>query len=138
MGDLYWIGVLLGLGAGAGLLFTAGLAGMRYGMTAAAVLAATFAGIAGLAVGSWPVAVAGVAGAAAGVFGGGQLVAGSLRRGGTRGGTLLLVGLGALAVALLAWIPGVGYLEALALPVLGVRLRSRAPKRYAGLRILDP
>ncbi len=138
MGDLYWIGVLLGLGAGAGLLFTAGLAGMRYGLPVAGILAALFAGIAGLAVGSWPAALAGVVGAAAGVFGGGELVAGSLRRGGTRGGTLLLVGLGALGVALLAFIPAVGYLETLALLVLGVRLRSRAPKRYAGLRVLDP
>ncbi|MDX6442626.1 MAG: hypothetical protein QOE43_2355, partial [Gaiellaceae bacterium] len=29
-----------------------------------------------------------------------------------------------------------GYLEALALPVLAARLRRRAPERYAGLRTL--
>jgi hypothetical protein len=30
----------------------------------------------------------------------------------------------------------VGYLEALALPALALRLRRRAPERYAGLRTL--
>ena len=62
------------------------------------------------------------------------LVTGTLRRGGTRGGTASSA-LGALVVAALAWVPVVGYLEALALPLLGARLKSRAPKRYAGLRI---
>jgi hypothetical protein len=33
-------------------------------------------------------------------------------------------------------VPVLGYLEALALPVLAVRLRRRAPERYAGLRTL--
>jgi hypothetical protein len=135
--DLYWVGVLAGLGAAAGLLFAAGLAGVRYGLTVAALVAALAAGFLGLAIDNWDEALGGVLGAGAGVLGGGQLVSGTLRRGGTRGGTLALVGLGALVVAALAWIPVVGYLEALALPALGARLRSRAPRRYAGLRILD-
>ena len=42
----------------------------------------------------------------------------------------------AIVVAALALIPGVGYLEALALPALGARLRRRGGERYAGLRIL--
>ena len=61
---------------------------------------------------------------------------GALRRGGTRGGTAALVAGAALVVAALAWVPVVGYLEALALPVLAARLRRRAPERYAGLRTL--
>jgi len=63
-------------------------------------------------------------------------VAGALRRGGTRGGLATLVGLGAVGVAALAFVPGLGYVEALALPVLGLRLRRKTPERYAGLRTL--
>jgi hypothetical protein len=48
----------------------------------------------------------------------------------------LLVALAALIVAALAFIPGIGYIEAIALPALGVRLRRRSAKRYAGLRTL--
>jgi hypothetical protein len=33
-------------------------------------------------------------------------------------------------------VPALGYLEALALPVLAARLRRRMPERYAGLRTL--
>jgi hypothetical protein len=36
----------------------------------------------------------------------------------------------------LAFVPVLGYLEALLLPVLAARLRARANKRHAGLRIL--
>ena len=63
-------------------------------------------------------------------------LAGTLRRGGTRGGTATLLALAALAGAALAFVPVVGYLEALAVPALGVRLRRRAPERHAGLRSL--
>jgi hypothetical protein len=41
-----------------------------------------------------------------------------------------------LALVLVAWIPALGYLAALAAPVLGQRLRRRAGERYAGLRVL--
>lgn len=41
-----------------------------------------------------------------------------------------------LAAALLAFVPAAGYLEALAAPVVGWRLRRRAGGRYAGLRVL--
>ena len=64
------------------------------------------------------------------------VVAGALRRGGTRGGTALLVGVASLVVAAAAFVPVLGYLEALALPALAVRLRRRAGERYAGLRTL--
>src|SRR5262245_44523009 len=42
----------------------------------------------------------------------------------------------AVLVAGLAWIPVVGYLEAVALPAVAARLRRRSPERYAGLRTL--
>ena len=58
------------------------------------------------------------------------------RVGGTRGGTALLVAGAAVIAAALAWIPVVGFVEAVALPALAVRLRRRAPERYAGLRTL--
>ena len=40
------------------------------------------------------------------------------------------------AAALLALVPVVGYIEAIAVAALGLRLRRRAGKRYAGLRTL--
>lgn len=41
-----------------------------------------------------------------------------------------------LALAVLALVPAVGYLEAAAAPLLGRRLGRRAGSRYAGLRVL--
>jgi hypothetical protein len=141
MGSWYWIGLCAGLGTGAGVLL-AGLAGAaRAALIAAGVLAlAAGAGI-GLAIdgwqpGGWGDIVAGVVGGLAGAFGAAQMVRGALRRGGTRGGTAALVAGAALIVAAVALVPALGYLEALALPVLAARLRRRAPERYAGLRTL--
>ncbi len=42
----------------------------------------------------------------------------------------------ALAAGLVAFIPAAGYIEVLAAPLLGWRLRRRAAGRYAGLRVL--
>jgi hypothetical protein len=63
-------------------------------------------------------------------------VSGTLRRGGTRGGTAALLAAVALVGAALAFVPAVGYLEAVAVLALGLRLRRRAPERHAGLRSL--
>jgi hypothetical protein len=41
-----------------------------------------------------------------------------------------------LAAAALAAVPLLGYVEAVATPIVGARLRRRAGSRYAGLRIL--
>ena len=41
-----------------------------------------------------------------------------------------------LLFALLAFVPIVGYLEAVTAPVVGGRLRRRAGEKYAGLRVL--
>jgi hypothetical protein len=48
----------------------------------------------------------------------------------------MLVGLGALGLMALAIIPFVGYVEAVAVPLLAARARGRSPERYAGLRSL--
>ena len=60
----------------------------------------------------------------------------SLTRGGARVATAALLVLAALVLGLLALIPGVGYLEAVVLPALALRLRRTGSRRYAGLRIL--
>jgi hypothetical protein len=132
MGDWYTVGILVGLGAALGLA----AAGVLRRAPVALVVAAAVAVAIGFAFGQWDEAVGGLAGAVCGALGSAPLVAGTLRRGGTRGGTATLLALAALAGAALAFVPVVGYLEALAVPVLGVRLRRRAPDTHAGLRSL--
>jgi hypothetical protein len=136
MGTWYLIGLLVGIGVALGVLFVGMLGAARQAALAALVLAAAVAVGVGLGVERWPEAVGGGLGALAGVAGAWQIVSGALRRGGTRGGTAVLVGGAALLLAALAFVPALGYVEALALPALGARLRSRAAQRYAGLRIL--
>src|SRR5262249_12023811 len=132
MGAWYTIGILAGLGAAFGILGAA--------LVPRFVIAAVAGAVAGAVVGyfvfGWPEAIAGAVGGVLGSLGATPVVAGALRRGGTRGGTALLVGLAALVVAALAFVPVLGYLEAAALPVLGRRLRRREPERHAGLRTL--
>jgi len=132
MGNWYTIGILVGLGTALGLAATGVLRRAPLALIAAAVCAVAI----GLAFWQWDEAVGGLVGAACGSLGSAPLVAGTLRRGGTRGGTALLLGLAALALAALAFVPVVGYLEAIAVPVLGARLRRRSPDRHAGLRSL--
>jgi hypothetical protein len=136
MGDWYWIGMLAGLGAGIGVLFAGALAATRAGVVAAVAVAVGAGLLVGLVIGEWDEAIGGGIGGLLGAAGAAQVVQGTLRRGGTRSGTALWIGLGGLLVGALALIPGVGYLEAAALPLIGARLRTRAPKRYAGLRSL--
>jgi hypothetical protein len=136
MGSWYWIGVCAGLGAAIGVLLAGFLAGTRAALTAALVLAVA-AGIGvGLLLGQWDEAAGGGAGGAFGALGAARLVAGTLRRGGARFGTALLIGLAAVVLAALAWVPILGYVEAALVPALGARLRGRAAERYAGLRSL--
>jgi hypothetical protein len=141
MGAWYWIGVSVGLGAATGVLL-AGLLGAGRSALVAVGLGALAAGAAlgyGVDVwqpGGWGDVAAGAAGGLAGGLGAAQVVIGALRRGGTRGGTAMLVAGAALVVAAVAWIPVAGYVEAVALPALAARLRRREPERYAGLRTL--
>jgi hypothetical protein len=138
MGGWYWIGVSVGFGAAAGVLVSGFAA--RVILVAAVVAAAIGLGL-GYVVdvwqpGTWGDLGGGAAGGLAGAIGATQIVRGALRRGGTAGGTAALVAVAALVAAGLAFVPAVGYLEALALPLLAARLRRREPERYAGLRTL--
>jgi hypothetical protein len=133
MGSWYTIGILAGIGASLGVLAVALIGRL---LVVAAVLAAVAAGAIGIVVWHWPQAVAGVIGALCGAAGAWPLVTGALRRGGTRAGTAALLGVASLIGIGLAFIPIVGYLEPLAVLVLGARLRRRAPDRHAGLRTL--
>jgi hypothetical protein len=141
MGGWYWIGVCAGLGAGVGVLL-AGFAGAaRAALIGACVLALVAGGAIGFGIdeawpGGWGDIVAGVLGGLVGSLGAAQIVSGALRRGGTRGGTAALVAAGAILVAAIGLVPALGYVEALVLPVLAIRMRRRAPERYAGLRTL--
>jgi hypothetical protein len=135
MGDWYSVGVFAGLGVALGIAAAAALAGRRVSLTAPFLAAA--AGIAlGVVFADVEEAAGGGVGGLLGAAGALELVRGALGRGGTRVATGMLVAVGAVLVAALAFIPGVGYLEVVALPALGARLRRRGGKRYAGLRTL--
>lgn len=132
MGAWYTIGIVIGLGTALAVAATGILRRAPLGAPIAAVVAAAV----GIVFWSWEQAVGGIVGSGLGAVGIAPLVAGSLRRGGTRGGTATLLGAAALVGAALAFVPVVGYLEAVAVPALGLRLRRRTPERHAGLRSL--
>ena len=136
MGSWYWIGVAAGLGVAFGVLCAGLFAGTRIALTAALVVAAGVGVAIGFALGQWDEAIGGGAGGAFGAIGAAQLVTGTMRRGGARFGVAVFVGLAALVLAALAWIPAVGYVTATLVPAFAARLRGRAPERYAGLRSL--
>ena len=135
MGNWYSIGVFAGLGVALGIAAAGVFGGRRFALVAPFLAAA--AGVAlGIFFADAEEAVAAGVGGMLGAAGTLQLVRGALGRGGTRLGTALFVLLGALVAAALAFIPLVGYVEAVAVPALGMRLRKRAGERYAGLRSL--
>jgi hypothetical protein len=132
MGTWYTIGLFAGLGAALGVAATGALRRWALGLGVSVVAIV----IVGVVVSHWAQAAGGGVGAVCGALGSAPLVAGTLRRGGTRGGTAALLALGALVGAGLAFVPVVGYLEALAVPLFGLRLRRSAPDKHAGLRTL--
>jgi len=132
VGGWYTIGIVAGLGSAFGILAAGAMP--RYAVAVAGAVAAGV--LVGFLVWDWDEAVGGAVGGVLGGLGATPVVAGALRRGGTRGGTAALVGAGALVAAGLAFVPVLGYLEAAALPALGLRLRRREPDRHAGLRTL--
>lgn len=132
VGTWYWIGTSAGLGAALGVLAVGVLRDLRVALPLALVAAAA----AGWLLAELAGAVAGGIGGVLGTVGAAPTVHGALARGGTRGGTALLVAAGALVLAALSFVPALGYLVALAVPVLGLRARRRAGERHAGLRIL--
>jgi hypothetical protein len=136
VGEWYWIGLVAGLGAALGVLLAGLLGFSRAGVVAAALVAGGGGLLIGLGIDDWDEAIAGAVGGLLGAAGAGQVVRGTLRRGGTRAATAVWFGLGALVLGALALIPGVGFVEAVVAPLLGARLRTRAPNKYAGLRSL--
>ena len=126
----------MGLSVGIGVLASGLLGATRAALAAALVVAGGLGVLVGLGLGEWGEAVGGGAGGVLGALAGAQVVAGTLRRGGTRFGTAAFVGIAAVVLAALAWIPAAGFLEAAVVPALAGRLRRRAPERYAGLRSL--
>jgi hypothetical protein len=132
LGGWYWIGVSAGLGAALGVL---GLGLLRDIRVALPLAIAAGLGV-GFVLGEWAGALAGAIGAVLGAVGATPVVRGTLARGGTRAGTALIVAAVAVALGGLSFVPVLGYLVALAVPALGVRLRRRAGDRHAGLRIL--
>src|SRR6185437_15814061 len=104
MGSWYWIGVSAGLGAGVGVLVAGAVGAARSVLLAAAAAAALGGAAVGFGIdewqpGGWGDVAAGAAGGLLGLVGAAQVVGGALRRGGTRGGTALLVGGAAVVVA---------------------------------------
>jgi hypothetical protein len=141
VGPWYWIGVCVGIGVAVGVLHAAFWGTGRR----AAILVSLSAIVIGLLVGwfisnsepgSWADRGGAVAGALIGLLGAVPVVVGALRRGGTRGGTVMLLAGAALVLAGIAFIPVAGFLIAIVLPVLALLLRRRRPERYAGLRTL--
>ena len=136
MGDWYTIGLALGLGTALGVLFAGLLSSTPLGRGAAVLLAAVNGAMAGAVIEDWTEiaggAIGGLVGAAAAVI----VVAGALRRGGTRSGLALIVAAAAVGLAAVAFVPVAGYLVAVALPALALRLRRTQAERYAGLRTL--
>ena len=135
MADWYSVGVFAGLGVAVGIAAVGVLGGRRVGFLAP-LLAAALGAALGIVLADVEEAVAGGVGGLLGAVGSAQLVRGALVRGGTRAATAFFVLLGAVVVAVLALVPGVCYLEAIVVPALGLRLRRREGKRYAGLRTL--
>lgn len=136
VGVVYWIGLALGLGVSIGVLLAGLLATGRAGVVVAIVGAAAAGAALGFLISGIEEAVAGTVGGIAGAGGAAGVVRGALRRGGVRGATAALIGIAALVCALLALVPFLGYVEAVVLPALGLRVRRREGERYAGLRIL--
>jgi hypothetical protein len=136
MGDWYTIGLALGLGTALGVLFAGLLSSTPLGRIAAVVLGGIAGAVVGFAIDDWTEVVAGGVGGLVGAASAVIVVAGALRRGGTRGGIALIVAAVSVGLAGLAFVPGAGYLEAVALPVLAARLRRTQADRYAGLRSL--
>ena len=136
VGDWYTVGLALGLGLAIGVLFAGLLSATPLGRAAAVVLAGTAGAVAGLLIEDWAEIGGGLGGGFVGALAAGIVVAGALRRGGTRGGLALIVAVAAAGLAALAFVPFVGYVQAIVLPGLAARLRRTQGERYAGLRSL--
>ena len=136
MGSWYWIGVAAGIGTAAGMAIATLVPVGRAGAGLAALLGAGAGLGLGLLVGDWIAAAAGAVGGALGALSTVPIVVAAIRGGGTRLGVAAWILAASVLVAALAFVPGLGYAEAVVAPLLAHRLRKRTTARYAGLRIL--
>ena len=136
MGSWYTIGLCLGLGLGIGVALVGILGSNMLGVGVAALAAAAAGAGVGIAIGGAAETIAGGVGGFLGALAAAAVVHGALRRGGTRIGIAAYVGVLGLLICLLALIPLVGYVEAVAIPLLAARMRGRQSARFAGLRTL--
>jgi hypothetical protein len=136
VGSWYTIGLCLGLALGLSVAVTGVLGSNMLGIGAAAVVGAALGGAIGLLVGGTAETVAGAVGGVLGALAAAVAVTGALRRGATRFGVGAYMGAVGVLVCLLALVPLVGYLLAVALPALAARMRGRQAARFAGLRSL--
>jgi hypothetical protein len=136
VGAWYTIGLGLGLGLGFGVLLAGLLAVNAVGTGVAAIAGAAAGAAVGLGIGDVAETIAGAAGGLVGALAAGAVVHGAMRRGATRLGLAAYLGAAGALVLLLAFVPVLGYLAVVALPVLALRMRGRQAARYAGLRTL--
>jgi len=136
VGLWYWLGVALGFGVAVGTVVAGLIAPVRAGVLLAAIVAAAAGYGLALVFVAPLAALFGAAGGAAGAVAIAQLCRRTLARGGTRGATGVLIFLLGLVVGGLAFVPALGYLEAVLAVLLAVRLRRGSGGRYAGLRTL--
>jgi hypothetical protein len=136
MYELWLIGMAAGAGVALGLVAAGVFARSGRAPVLAAVAALVGGGLIGWLVFDWKAGVVGaVAGALSG-FGAGTFARGAVRRGGTPGGTATILVAAAVLALAVSFIPIVGFVEAIAIPVVGLRSRQRAGEKYAGLRTL--
>src|SRR6266511_1531613 len=108
MHELWLISISAGAGTALGVVAAGLLVRSPRAPFAAAVLALAAGGLLAWLVFDWKAAIAG----ALGGFGAGGFASGAVRRGGTVGGTGILLAAAAVVVVALALIPVVGFLEA--------------------------
>jgi hypothetical protein len=136
MGAWYTIGLCLGMGLGIGVVLVGILGSSPLGVGAGAIVGAAIGAAVGLAVGDVEEAIAGGVGGILGALSAAAVVHGALRRGGTRIGVAAYLGVLGLLICVLALIPVVGYVVAVAIPLGTARMRGREAARFAGLRTL--
>ena len=136
MDDWYTIGVTLGLALGFGVILAGLLAANRVGMGIAVALGIGAGVLVGYLIGDTAETIAGVVGGVLGALSAAVVVRGAFARGATRLGVGTYIGAVGVIVLMLSLIPVAGYVTALVLPVLALRMRGRQAARYAGLRTL--
>jgi hypothetical protein len=132
-----WEAYRIGLAAGGGVAVALAVAGLLRRPVATAALAGAIAAvIAGLVLGWVGEAIGAGAGGVLTGLTATSVASGSLRRGGTAGGTALLFVLAGIIALAVAFVPFAGYVEALSFPIFALRARGRGGEKYAGLRSL--